>query len=203
MMGLHPRPRRTLCGLLLATSLVAAAAQAAPPTESEDPILSGGMALNLTPLEPMDSGQRGALFGLGGRIHVNVLRYLRLGLLGFGASMTYGSLESDLSNAAAGGTVQARIPILPVELAVGVLVGGESITAHDYLAENGDGTFSVRRTEASGFLLNPFLDVEVTFIRRMKLVLTVQLRHATWLDDLYEPTVTFHVGLLFNSYRSG
>ena len=190
---------------VLLTSLqlaaVASPVAAAPQPDPDDPFISGGMMAHLTPVTLSTTGDRDVALGLGGRVHVNVLRYLRLGMMGVGGTMTYGSLDSEFHNGAGGATIQARLPILPVELAVGVLVGGESATVHHYLAEGDDGLFTVQRTDASGFLLSPVFDLEVTLVRRIKLALTVQYRHATWLDDLYRPTVTFHLGLLFNTYR--
>jgi len=187
--------------LLLATLIGPQAARCEGEGDDEELFFCGGMLANLTPTRMAATGEGGVGIGLGGRIHVNVLRYLRAGLMGHGSSTTFGHLDSEYRSGLGGVTVQARLPIGPLDLALGVLVGGDSATVHQYLDIRDDGTFVVDRLEVSGFLLSPHFDVEVTFIRRLKLALTIQFRHATWLDDLYEPTVTFHLGLLFNSYR--
>lgn len=189
--------------LTLIAALIVVAGEARGEQQQDELLFCGGMLVNVTPLVMAHTDDRAVGVGLGGRVHLNVVRHLRIGLMGLGSSGGYGPMDSEIGTGLGGVTVQGRLPVGPLDLALGVLVGGERATVSHYLSENDDGTFVVQRLEASGFLLSPHLDVEITFIRRLKLALTVQLRHATWLDDLYEPTVTFHLGILFNSYRSG
>ncbi len=189
-------------GLLLLVALVVAGDARGEP-QPDDLLFCGGMLVNVTPLVVSHTEDRAVGLGLGGRFHLNVARHLRIGLMGLGSSGGYGPMDSEIGTGLGGVTVQGRLPVGPLDLALGVLVGGERATVHHYLSENDDGSFVVQRLDASGFMLSPHLDVELTFVRRLKLALTIQFRHATWLDDLYEPTVTFHLGILFNSYRAG
>lgn len=197
---LEPMSRATTTLLLLAILLSLAPARAAE--KSEVLLISGGMFYHLTPLtlDGLPGDDRALSHGLGGRLGFYLFRYLRLGGGGDVGTAAFGELDSYLRTGHGGLIVEGALPLGPVEILLGALIGGQSMRVYDFEEDLGDGKYRVRRYRESAFLVTPLLSVEVTFIRRLKASFYAQYFPAPLMDGFYGHTVTLALGLQFNSY---
>ncbi len=191
---------------LSALALMLALVAAAPPARAVDdgPVLlmSGGMFYHLTPLtlRGLPGDDRALSHGLGGRLGFYPFRYLRVGGGGDVGTATFGEYDSYLRTGQGGLIVEGALPLGPVEILLGVLVGGQSMRVFDFEADLGDGEFQVRHYRESAFVVTPLLSVEVIFIRRLKASFYAQYLAQPLMDGFYGHTVTLALGLQFNSY---
>jgi hypothetical protein len=197
---LEPMTRATTTLLLLAILLAPAPAHAAE--EGEVLLMSGGMFYHLTPLtlDGLPGNDKALSHGLGGRLGLYAFRYLRLGGGGDVGTATFGELDSYLRTGHGGLIVEGALPLGPVEILLGALIGGQSMRVYDFEEDLGDGEFRIRHYRESAFIVTPLLSVEVTFIKRLKASFYAQYFPAPMMDGFYGHTVTLALGMQFNSY---
>ena len=162
--------------LVLGVLLAAGPALADDGGEGQVLLMSGGMFYHLTPLtlDGLPGDDRALSHGLGGRLGFYPFRYLRVGGGGDVGTASFGEQESYLRTGHGGLIVEGSLPLGPVEILLGALIGGQSMRVYDFEEDLGDGEYRVRRYRESAFIVTPLLTVEVTFIKRLKASFYVQ-----------------------------
>ena len=203
----RPTWHHALFALACSVSLAAAAAASAPETDPDDPsadlhLFSGGLLLHLTPLQirGIEDVEVGVAPGLGGGAHFYIGRHVRVGGMGGSSSMTFGEHDSKYRSVMGAFEAFAALPIGPVDLTLGLAIGGQSMTVHHYRAPLDEQTYEVERFQRTGFVLLPMAGVEIPISRKVRILTFVHYHHPHWLGDFNGHTVRIHVGVWFNTF---
>lgn len=165
-------------------------------------LFAGGLMFHLTPLkiraiQDVDLGVAG---GIGGGMQFYIGRHFRIGGLGESCSMRFGEYRSQFRAVMGALTVTGSLPLGPVDLDLGVAVGGQILTVNHLRTRLADGAYEDERTERTAFVLLPSLGVEIPVIRRLRILVFAHYYHPTWQDEFYDHAVTVHLALWFNTY---
>jgi len=170
--------------------------------DDEYHLFSGGLLFHLTPLpiEGIEDVAIGPALGLGGGMVFRIGPYLRVGGMGGSAALTFGDHDSVYRSSMGGLTVAGAIPLGPVEINLGLLFGGRSMTVFHFMEAFDDGTYRVDRIQRSGVILLPMAGVTIRISRKVAIPLFVQYQHPDFLDGFIGHAVTIHIGPWFNTY---
>lgn len=179
----------------------AGAADETPEEDAEYHLFSGGLLFHLTPLpiEGIADVEIGPALGLGGGLVFRIGPYLRVGGMGGSGALTFGEHDSVYRSPMGGVTVAGAIPLGPVEINLGLLFGGRSLTVFHFVEALDDG-YRVERIERSGVILLPMAGLEIRISRKVRIPFFVQYQHPYWMDGFLGHCVTFHIGPWFNTY---
>jgi hypothetical protein len=199
--------RRVPYSALLALALLIPPAASAEPEDTTEPsaekhLFAGGLMFHFSPLKitGIPGVEPGLAGGIGGGMQFYLGRHLRLGGLGESSSMRFGELRGDYRSVMGALTVIGAIPIGPLDLDLGVAIGGQRLTAYHLREELPGGGYDADRIERTGFILLPSLGIELRLIRRLRILIFAHYYHPHWQDEFYGHTVTIHLGLWFNTY---
>lgn len=165
-------------------------------------LFAGGLMFHLTPVQitGIPDVELGVAGGVGGGMQFYLGRHLRLGGMGSSGSMKFGEHESPYRATMGAFTAVGAIPLGPVDLDLGVALGGQKIVVHHYRDELPGGGYDVDRIEREAFVLLPSLALEIPLIRRLRILVLAHYYHPHWQDEFTGHTVTIHLGLWFNTY---
>jgi len=196
-----------LLPVVLLCILAAPSARAADPSPDagkpdEIHLFAGGLMFHLTPvrLTWLADEPTHVAGGIGGGMQFYLGRHLRLGGMGNSGSMKFGAHDSPYRATMGAFTAMGAIPLGPVDLDLGVTVGGQKIVVHHYRDELPGGGYDVDRIERQAFILLPSFAVEIKLIRRLRILLLAQYYHPHWQGEFHGHTVNVHIGLWFNTY---
>ncbi len=197
-----PIPLLTALSLLFAMHAQAAEEGAPADAAEEIHLFAGGLLFHLTPVQILDipGVDPGVAGGLGGGMQFYLGRHLRLGGMGSSGSMEFGEYRSPYRATMGAFTAAGAIPLGPVEIDLGLALGGQSLTVYHLRGELPDGGYDVDRLEREAFVLLPSLGIEFKLIRRLRILLLLHYYHPYWQDGFQGHTVTIHLGLWFNTY---
>ncbi len=144
----------------------------------------------------------GVMFGLGGRLHLYIGRFMRLGSAGASVAMNYesGGRDGCYYTVGYGGvTAEASLPLRRWRFSAGALVGAGGVdNLHIVQAHEHDSVRAVL-TSATTFLAAPILTVEMRVSRSISLMLMGDWFFGPGLGERHQllgPKV--HSGVLFN-----
>jgi len=173
-----------------------------PEAPREIHLFAGGLMFHLTPVKitGIDDVPTRAAGGIGGGMQFYLGRHLRLGGMGSSGSMKFGEFDSPYRATMGAFTAVGAIPLGPVDLDLGVAIGGQKIVVHHYRAELPGGGHDVDRIEREAFAVLPSLALEIPIIRRLRILVLAHYYHPHWQGEFTGHTVTVHLGLWFNTY---
>jgi hypothetical protein len=144
----------------------------------------------------------GMMLGLGGRLHVYIGRFVRLGSGGASIAMNYesgGSEESYYAVGYGGVTAEASLPVRKWRLSAGALVGGGSIDNLHIVRAHADDSIEAVRTSSGTLIVAPMLTVERRVSRSISLMIAGDWFFGPGFGErrqLLGPKM--HFGVLFN-----